>query len=165
MVNWVQVDSRWHDLLKLPPARIDAALIERKTEGEETLFRFSLCNPSATAAVDAWFELLRGRQGEEILPTFWSDNGFVLLPGQRRRADGAGPQRPAPGGPAAPDDRGLERAAARVRPGRRRGGAFVGGGHRVPRRSGGRQAAGAFHCHRGWPRRNPLDDLALDRSA
>ena len=83
LVNWVQVDSRWHELLKLPPARIDAALIERKTEGEETLFRFSLYNPSATAAVDAWVELLRGRQGEEILPTFWSDNGFVLLPRQR----------------------------------------------------------------------------------
>ena len=84
VVNWVQADCRWHELLKSPPVRIDAALLERRQEGEETLWRFSLHNASSVAAVDVWVELLCGCQGEEILPTFWSDNAFVLLPGQRR---------------------------------------------------------------------------------
>ena len=84
VVNWAQADCRWQELLKLPPARIDAALLERRQDGEETLWRFSLHNASSVAAVDVWVELLRGYQGEEILPTFWSDNALALLPGQRR---------------------------------------------------------------------------------
>ena len=84
VVNWVQADCRWHELLKLPPARIDADVVERRQEGEETMWRVSLHNASNVAAVDVWVELLRGYQGEEILPTFWSDNALALLPGQRR---------------------------------------------------------------------------------
>ena len=84
MVNWVQADCRWQELLKLPPARVEATLLERRAEGDETLLRVAIRNPSNVPAVDVWVELLRGCQGEEILPTFWSDNALVLLPGQHR---------------------------------------------------------------------------------
>ena len=35
-------------------------------------------------AVHVWLEVIRGNQGDEVLPAFWSDNALTLLPGELR---------------------------------------------------------------------------------
>lgn len=82
--TFVQRDCRFHELLKLPPATVEARLLQRREEGAETVFRFSVVNTSRVPAVNVWLALLRGAQGEELLPVFWSDNAWLLLAGERR---------------------------------------------------------------------------------
>ncbi len=44
----------------------------------------SLSNASSVSAVQVWLEVVRGPQGDEVLPAFWSDNALALIPGERR---------------------------------------------------------------------------------
>ena len=83
-VTWVRSDCRWPELLTLPPAAIESKVVGHKTEKDETVYAVSVCNTSAVPAVHVWLEAIRGVQGEEVLPTFWSDNALNLLPGERR---------------------------------------------------------------------------------
>jgi exo-1,4-beta-D-glucosaminidase len=39
-------------------------------------------NPSQTLAFFPQLLLLNGAGGEEVLPTYWSDNFFILMPGE-----------------------------------------------------------------------------------
>ena len=84
VVTWVQADCRWHELLKLPPAEIEARVTERGQRDGETCYKVAIRNASSVPAVDVWLEVLRGPQGDEVLPSFWSDNALTLLPGERR---------------------------------------------------------------------------------
>lgn len=84
VVTWVQADCRFHELMKLPPAEIDARVTERKEQAGETCYKVSVRNASSVSAVQVWLEVIRGPQGDEVLPAFWSDNSFTLLPGERR---------------------------------------------------------------------------------
>jgi exo-1,4-beta-D-glucosaminidase len=83
-VKWVQLDCKWRDLLKLPPARVEARVQQHHEEGPETVYRVVVTNLSSIPAVQVWVEVLRGTQGEEILPSFWNDNALTLLPHERR---------------------------------------------------------------------------------
>ena len=80
----MQADCKWHELLKLPPASIDAKVLHQSKQDGETVYRISVCNTSSVPAVQVWLEVLAGVQGEEVLPSFWSDNALNLLPGERR---------------------------------------------------------------------------------
>ena len=83
-VTWVQADCRWPELLSLPPVEIEAKVTRRRIEADESVYTVSVRNTSAVPVVHVWLEVLRGVQGEEVLPTFWSDNALNLLPGERR---------------------------------------------------------------------------------
>ena len=83
-VTWVRADCRWPELLSLPPARIEAKVLKRNIEADESVYTISVCNTSTVPAVHVWLEVIRGVQGEEVLPAFWSDNALNLLPGECR---------------------------------------------------------------------------------
>ncbi len=66
---------------------------------EEGVAHVTVQNPAASLAFLVRLRLLRGADGEEVLPIFWEDNYFSLLPGEKRemsvrfhRADLAGAQ-------------------------------------------------------------------------
>ena len=84
VVTWVQADCRFQELLKLPPAKIEARVTERTEREGETCFKVSLRNASPVPAVQVSLEVIGGSQGDEILPAFWSDNAMTLIPGERR---------------------------------------------------------------------------------
>lgn len=50
----------------------------------ENVYTVSVCNTSAVPAVHIWLEVIRGVQGDQVLPAFWSDNALNLMPGERR---------------------------------------------------------------------------------
>ncbi len=83
-VTWVQAGCRFHELMKLPPAAVEARVTGRSEAAGETCYKVSVRNRSDVPAVLVWLEVVRGDQGDEVLPSFWSDNALTLLPGQRR---------------------------------------------------------------------------------
>ena len=87
VVTWVQANCRFHELMKLPPAEIEAHVTERSEQAGEVRYRVSLHNASEVPAVEVWLEVIHGPQGDEVLPAFWSDNSINLLPGERREVD------------------------------------------------------------------------------
>jgi hypothetical protein len=46
-------------------------------------------NPSKSVAFMTHLRLTRGPGGDNIVPVFWSDNYFSLLPGEERRVTGS----------------------------------------------------------------------------
>jgi hypothetical protein len=46
--------------------------------------RVTLRNPSENLAFMVHLKITRGRGGEEVVPIFWGDNYFSLLPGEQR---------------------------------------------------------------------------------
>jgi len=55
-----------------------------KREGEEAVARVTLENPSRHLAFFVHLRLTTGPSAEEILPIFWQDNYFSMLPGESR---------------------------------------------------------------------------------
>jgi hypothetical protein len=85
VVTCVQANSRFCELLKLPPVDIEARVVGGQSEvAGETLYKVSVRNASTVPAVHVWLEVICGDQGNEVLPAFWSDNALTLLPGERR---------------------------------------------------------------------------------
>ncbi len=84
VVTWVQADCRFHELMQSPPAQVEARVSERSEKAGETLYKVSVHNASSVPAVQTWLEVIGGDQGDEVLPTFWSDNALTLMPGERR---------------------------------------------------------------------------------
>jgi hypothetical protein len=56
-----------------------------ETKGEETIVRVTVANPTEHLAFFIHAVVLRGEDGEEVLPVFWDDNYFNLLPGESKR--------------------------------------------------------------------------------
>ena len=83
-MTWAQADCHFHELMKLPPAQIDARVIERSEAAGETCYKVSVRNASAVPAVQVWLEVIGGDQGDEVLPAFWSDNALNLMPSEQR---------------------------------------------------------------------------------
>jgi exo-1,4-beta-D-glucosaminidase len=70
-------------LNSLPPISVDATA-SLKTEGGEGAVQVTVRNPSKSVAFMVHLRLTRGKNGEEIIPIFWEDNYFSLLPGESR---------------------------------------------------------------------------------
>ena len=51
---------------------------------EKILCKLRLTNPSNNLAFFINPSIRKGREGEGVLPTFWSDNYFSILPGKTR---------------------------------------------------------------------------------
>jgi len=83
--TFVQRECRCHELLSLPPAAVAARVSKRFKEGDETVIQLTVRNTSGIPAVNVWLEVLKGPQGEEVLPCFWDDNALLLLPNEQRQ--------------------------------------------------------------------------------
>ena len=84
-VTWVQKDCKWHELLKVPPARLLLSVKSQSHDGNETTYRLVAENKSSIPAVQACLSILAGDRGAEVLPCFWSDNSVTLLPGESKQ--------------------------------------------------------------------------------
>ena len=70
-------------LENLAKASVKASLKNREI-GEEEESRVTLTNTGTNIAFLVRLRLLKGRDGQEILPVFWNDNFLSLLPGEKR---------------------------------------------------------------------------------
>ncbi len=84
--NWYWLRGRgvndYGALQSLPLVKLDAAS-QTEDQGEETLTRVKVTNPSRHIAFFIQVALTDG-EGGEVLPVFWEDNYFSLLPGESR---------------------------------------------------------------------------------
>lgn len=83
-VTWMQRDTKWYELLDIPPTRLSLSVKSQSQKGNETTCRLLVENRSATPAVNAALSILAGDRGDEVLPCFWDDNSFNILPGEKR---------------------------------------------------------------------------------
>jgi len=70
-------------LQTLPPVKLKSSC-RIETRGSEKLAHVKVNNPTSHIAFFVQLALARGRGGAEILPIFWDDNYFSLLPGESR---------------------------------------------------------------------------------
>jgi beta-mannosidase len=70
-------------LNKLPMVAMDIQAKRRETGGKCRL-EVRVKNPTQTIALMAHLQLRRGQSGKRVLPVFYSDNYFSLLPGETR---------------------------------------------------------------------------------
>lgn len=84
LVTWTQNDEKWGALLNVAPVPVIARVIERTRVDVESQYRIIVRNQGSVPAVHVWAEVIRGAQGDEVLPSFWSDNALTMLPGEER---------------------------------------------------------------------------------
>lgn len=73
-------------LQTLPLVQVSSSLrIENR--GEDKVAHVKIINPSTNIAFFVQAALTQGRGGPEILPVFWQDNYFSLLPGETREVE------------------------------------------------------------------------------
>ena len=70
-------------LQSLPMAKLEATCKVEK-RGAENIARVKITNPTHQIAFFVQLALTDGSRGAEILPVFWDDNYFSLLPGESR---------------------------------------------------------------------------------
>jgi exo-1,4-beta-D-glucosaminidase len=83
-VRWVQKDQVWTTMQTLAPATVTATVTKQETKDAETSYSITVENTSSTPAANVWVEVLKGAQGQEVLPSFWSDNALTLMPHEKR---------------------------------------------------------------------------------
>jgi exo-1,4-beta-D-glucosaminidase len=69
---------------QLPPAVVTASWVTEQ-QGEEQLQRVTVRNVSGALAFLVRLTLLRGKDGADVAPAYWSDNYFELMPGEERQ--------------------------------------------------------------------------------
>ncbi|HXW14155.1 MAG TPA: glycoside hydrolase family 2 protein [Terriglobia bacterium] len=84
LVTWTQNDEKWEALLNLAPVPVTARVTERTRVDGESQYRIIVRNQGSAPAVHVWVEVIKGAQGDEVLPSFWSDNALTMLPGEER---------------------------------------------------------------------------------
>ena len=82
--TWAGKDAKWQGLLTAPLATVITKVMEQSEKNGETTYLVRVTNSSPVPAIQVWLEILQGKQGKEILPCFWTDNAFTLLPGEQR---------------------------------------------------------------------------------
>jgi len=83
-IRWVQKDQVWTAMQTVAPANVLASVKQQQTAGDETVYSVSVENNSSVPAANVWVEVIRGPQGQEVLPCFWSDNALTLMPHEQR---------------------------------------------------------------------------------
>jgi exo-1,4-beta-D-glucosaminidase len=53
-------------------------------KGENTVIHVKLKNPSQHVAFMVYMDLKKGQSNESVVPVFWNENYFTLLPGEER---------------------------------------------------------------------------------
>ncbi|MHB0958724.1 MAG: glycoside hydrolase family 2 protein [Pirellulaceae bacterium] len=87
VVTWFRKDCRWPELLTLPPATVEARALHWGRQADETVCRVAVRNTGAVPAVQVFVGMLRGHLGNEVLPSFWSDNALTLMPDEAREVE------------------------------------------------------------------------------
>ena len=89
--NWFYTPARsfadFTGLEKLPAVELKVASAF-ETSGQETSARVTVENPGPHLAFMVHLKIVKGPAGEEVLPVFWEDNYFSLLPGEKREVRG-----------------------------------------------------------------------------
>jgi exo-1,4-beta-D-glucosaminidase len=70
----------------LPQAKLEIATSAR-VEGEDGIVRVTVKNPGASVAFMVHPRLTQGKDGFDIVPVFWEDNYFSLLPGEEKTVE------------------------------------------------------------------------------
>ncbi len=86
--NWKDY-MHYESLSRLPEVRLSAAVSPKFTVAGETgkcndLYTIALSNNSGAPAVQTRIRTISSATGEDILPAFYSDNYFSLMPGESR---------------------------------------------------------------------------------
>jgi len=71
-------------LQKLPRVTLDTAYTV-KQQGEENVAQVTVNNPTEHLAFAVHLAVRQGKGGPEVAPTYWDDNYFSILPGQRKK--------------------------------------------------------------------------------
>jgi len=71
------------DLRKLPPVKLSLSC-QNKNSGSDQAILVSVKNPTNHLAFFIKMELLKGKDGLQVAPSYWSDNYFSLLPGEEK---------------------------------------------------------------------------------
>jgi exo-1,4-beta-D-glucosaminidase len=71
-------------LNKLPKIELNASVISASKENGRTTVTVEIGNPTKTLAFSVNPKILKGTSGDLVLPIFWDDNYFSLLPGEKR---------------------------------------------------------------------------------
>jgi exo-1,4-beta-D-glucosaminidase len=71
----------------LPQVTLSAAAVTNSSAGKDTM-TVTVKNASTSVAFMAHLRLTRGPGGDDLVPIFWSENYFSLLPGEERRVTG-----------------------------------------------------------------------------
>lgn len=80
---WLAADDDFTALKKLPAVDLDVDVTPEEN-GKKRIYRVTFVNNSKTLAYFVNPSIRRGKEGPEILPSFWSDNYFSILPGKAR---------------------------------------------------------------------------------
>ena len=75
--------NQYTDLEKLPKARL-AGIATRFAAGSRSVITAAISNPGPTLALMVRLKLVGAHSGRRILPAFYDDNYFSLLPGETR---------------------------------------------------------------------------------
>lgn len=84
-VYWLSPDKNFETLNRLPPVELKVEVLEYSAAGEEAQLRIAVSNPSKDFALLVNPAVLKGPGGDEVLPTFWSDNYIHLLSGEKQQ--------------------------------------------------------------------------------
>jgi exo-1,4-beta-D-glucosaminidase len=71
------------DLSKLPPVKLKVQS-KLSQQGEEETMQVVVENPAKSLAFMVHLRVTKGKQGEDVVPIFWDENYFSLLPGEKR---------------------------------------------------------------------------------
>jgi exo-1,4-beta-D-glucosaminidase len=80
---WLAPHNDFRSLNGLPSVELAASARQEQRKGQLRI-TVNLTNPSEHLAFFVNPILTRGPNGDEVLPTFWSDNYFSILPGETR---------------------------------------------------------------------------------
>jgi exo-1,4-beta-D-glucosaminidase len=70
-------------LNSLPQATLDVKA-ERASQAAKETVRVTLKNTSSSVAFMVHPRLIKGKDGDDLVPIFWDDNYFSLLPGEQK---------------------------------------------------------------------------------
>jgi exo-1,4-beta-D-glucosaminidase len=83
---YITPQSQYADLTlleKLPKVKLQTSET-RAQKGEDTQISVKLKNPTSHVALMVYLDLKKGQTNESVVPVFWRENYFTLLPGEER---------------------------------------------------------------------------------
>jgi hypothetical protein len=80
---WLAGDDDYTSLSRLPEVKLDVEVKKADIEGS-FIYQIRLQNPSDKLAFFVNPSIRKAKAGEEVLPSFWSDNYFSILPGRQK---------------------------------------------------------------------------------
>jgi len=84
-VLWTQRNTKWQELLLLPPVEVSCKMTNQKEIKDEMEYTFEVENKSGVPVVNLMLEMTDGAYGKEILPAFWENNALTMMPGENKR--------------------------------------------------------------------------------